>query len=131
MSPGNWLLPAANAADAAEAQRLVQSRVAAPLGSLVLSPAAAAALIAAQPGPPAGELPPNLHLMSLDRVQLESSPATDAGRTVLRIRHMFQQGEHPTWSEAATCDLTKVPRFLNTGGAFYNEVFQKNTPRTQ
>lgn len=82
--------------------------MAAPIAVLVLSKDAATALVAAQPAPPAGSLPPNVHLMSLDRVALEYSPPSAAGRYLLRLRHMFQEGEHPKWAVPATVDLSTV-----------------------
>ena len=85
----NWLLPGKSSSDVAEKQRLQQNRVAAPLASLVLSSADATALVASQPAPPTGSLSPNLHLQSLDRVGLEYTPAAEAGKTLLRIRHVF------------------------------------------
>jgi hypothetical protein len=103
----NWLFPGSSAAKVAEQQRLQQNRVAAPLAYLELSPADAAALIAAQPAPPSGALPPNLHLQSLDRVGLEYTPSSEAGKVLLRIRHVFQDGEGPL-AAPATADLTTL-----------------------
>ena len=91
----------------AEKQRLQQNRVAAPLASLVLSPTDATALVAAQPAPPTGALPPNLHLQSLDRVGLEYTPSSEARRALLRIRHVFQDGEGPL-AAPATADLSTL-----------------------
>ena len=54
-----------------------------------------------------GSLPPNLHLQSLDRVGLEYTPAAEAGKTLLRIRHVFQEGEGPM-AAPATADLTTL-----------------------
>lgn len=109
----NWLFLGASSANVAERQRLQQNRVAAPLASLVLSPTDAARLIAMQPAPPTGSLPLNIHLQSLDRVGLEYTPEPEAERTVLRLRHVFQEGEGPM-AEKATVDLsTLLPQGLH------------------
>ena len=86
--------------------------MAAPLAYLELSPADAAALIAAQPAPPTGALPPNLHLQSLDRVGLEYTPSNEAGKVLLRIRHVFQEGEGPLAAPARADLTTLLPQGL-------------------
>lgn len=123
----NWIFPAASAAEAAAAQRLQQVRASAPLASLVLTQSEISSLsFLAQidrsnhargnrrhETPAAGAessqlLPLNLHLQSLDRVSLEYTPSSRAGRTLLRIRHVFQAGEHPVYSAAASADLNAL-----------------------
>ena len=103
----NWLFPGSSTAKVAEQQRFQQNRVAAPLAYLELSLVAATAIVLAQPAPPIGALPPNLHLQSLDRVGLEYTPSSEAGRALLRIRHVFQDGEGPL-AAPATADLTTL-----------------------
>lgn len=51
-------------------------------------------------------LPPNVHLLSLDRVGLEYSEPKLAKRVLLRVRHIFQEGESPQLSTPVTFDLT-------------------------
>ena len=45
-------------------------------------------------------LPANVHLLTLERWQ--------PGQVLLRLQHLFAVGEHPTWSQPATVDLSKL-----------------------
>jgi hypothetical protein len=101
-----------SATEVAEKQRLQQNRVAAPLATLMLSPVDASALVASQPAPPTGSLPLNLHLQSLDRVGLEYTPAAEAAKSLLRIRHVFQEGEGPMAAPAMADLTTLLPQGL-------------------
>jgi hypothetical protein len=112
----NWLLAGSTAAQVAKLQRLRQVAIEAPLASVTVSNASATgALAAVQPATEAnGGFPVNLHLMSLDRVSLEYTEAARQGRVLLRIRHIFMEGEHPTLSTPATADLTALlPRGMS------------------
>jgi hypothetical protein len=93
----NWLFPAGTAAAAATAQRYKARRVAAPLVPLVLPTAVASTDF--QPFSPSNAswtaryVAPNVHLLSFDRVGLETDPTISASRVLIRLHHIFQQGE--------------------------------------
>lgn len=93
----NWLFPSA-ARERAIAQHRRQSMlVSAPLIPVDTTPHAdngevpGGHMVQMTPGTP---LPPNVHLLSLDRVGVETSPDADHARVLLRLHHVFQLGEH-------------------------------------
>lgn len=68
--------------------------------------------------PLAYDLPPNVHILSL---QLLNVPADDATRYattaqvpyVLRLQHLYEVGEHPVYSQNVTVNVSSV--FSNSG----------------
>eukprot|EP00937_MAST-01D_sp_MAST-1D-sp2_P006380 g6380.t1 len=88
-----WLVPGATRAAAAAGHRQLAMRVATPAVPVV-APRGAAPAAPAAPRSTPDPLPANVHLLSLDRVALETtSPSAGAARVLLRLRHVFQQGE--------------------------------------
>jgi len=51
------------------------------------------------------ELPFNVHLLSLQTV---NGTANGKMITLLRLQHIFAEGEHPVWSKPAVVDLNKL-----------------------
>jgi hypothetical protein len=94
----NWVFFGADAAATAAAHRQHALRVSTPLVPLVVTGAAPG------PGPDGGAaLPASIHLLSLDRVGTETTPVSDGGapnRVLLRLHHIFQEGESPLSADA-------------------------------
>ena len=104
----NFLVPGATRSGAARGHRLLAMRMATPVVPTVL-PAGFAAGAPHPPSSPTARLPPNVHLLSLDRVAVETTlPATKAARVVLRLRHVSQAGEAGDFSNTTTVDLTAL-----------------------
>ena len=50
-------------------------------------------------------LPPQVHLLSLDREPLETTQGMAQDRVLLRVHHVFQEGESSQYSQSVTFDL--------------------------
>lgn len=50
-------------------------------------------------GATSAALPPNVHLLSLDRVRVETTAVEESERVLLRLHHIYQTGEHPTLAQ--------------------------------
>eukprot|EP00041_Stephanoeca_diplocostata_P031399 m.977500 g.977500 ORF g.977500 m.977500 type:complete len:206 (+) comp23953_c1_seq10:127-744(+) len=101
ISAKNWLFPGATKAQSAEGHRVKSMSVAAPLVPVEVSAEQTeryAALLSCI-GAASKALPPNVHLLSLDRVRVETTPAADGDNVLLRLHHIYQKDEHPTLSQ--------------------------------
>lgn len=65
-------------------------------------------------------LPPNVHLLTVDMVNY------GPGRALVRVAHLFQQGEHQQWSQPATVSLRTLLR-----GAQLANVVETNVRGTE
>jgi hypothetical protein len=83
----NWIIAAASAADAAEQHRTRAMLASAPVVPVITKKLDGISAIRERIVS-GTELPPNVHLLSLDRVGVESSSATDQARVLLRVWHM-------------------------------------------
>ena len=103
-----FLVPGVTRLGAAGGHRLLAMRMATPVVPILL-PAGFDGDAVHTPTPPIARLPPNVHLLSLDRVAVETTiPTTKAGRVILRLRHVSQVGEAGDFSSPATVDLTSL-----------------------
>lgn len=93
VSLGNWLVFGAAAPAAARIQREWAATIATPLIPVIGEPAAQPRVPVAQMP---GGLPPGLHLLSLDRVGVETSdPAAEGDHFLMRLANLYQHGEGP------------------------------------
>eukprot|EP00041_Stephanoeca_diplocostata_P031403 m.977427 g.977427 ORF g.977427 m.977427 type:complete len:225 (+) comp23953_c1_seq4:127-801(+) len=119
ISAKNWLFPGATKAQSAEGHRVKSMSVAAPLVPVEVSAEQTeryAALLSCI-GAASKALPPNVHLLSLDRVRVETTPAADGDNVLLRLHHIYQKDEHPTLSQDTSVDLTTlIPKVLTMTG---------------
>lgn len=106
----NYLALGASRSATAQAHRELARQVAAPLVPVIL-PASAprAAGTGASPALAATALPSNVHLLSLDRAGVETTAGSGASRVLLRIHHMYQNGEaDASLTGPAAVDLTTM-----------------------
>jgi len=109
----NWLFPSHTATGATDGHRMWAVRVATPLiavgtsGSAEAAPAASEPLLAAG-GLGGAALPPQVHLLTLDRVPLETTTGVPLNRVLLRVQHIFQKGESDLYSQAATANVAAL-----------------------
>ena len=99
----NWLIAGTTAADAAIAHRLKATQVSTPLVPIVVGKSTGMVAEAAVIRDDAvtnireavqASLPPQgVHLLSLDRVGVETTAPDQGGRTILRLMNIFQEGE--------------------------------------
>ena len=52
----------------------------------------------------------NLHILNLERVYPEYDP--EGAYVLLRVEHIFQGGEHTTYSRSVTLDIRKLHNFI-------------------
>eukprot|EP00035_Acanthoeca_spectabilis_P014256 m.271234 g.271234 ORF g.271234 m.271234 type:complete len:1102 (+) comp16089_c0_seq11:51-3356(+) len=104
----NWLVPAANIDGLTAQHRLRAMASSSPLVPLVTAAKGARVddTVARSNAPTA--LADNVHLLTLDRVGLETSPADAATRVLLRVRHTFQPNEHSALSKPATVNVATL-----------------------
>ena len=102
----SYLLPAATAEDAAVMHRVHATVLSAPLVPQIHQQAAPQALLSGttpslrssrvlSSKPRTPSLPRTLHLLSLDRLAGELTPAQPANRVLVRVQHIMQEGEAP------------------------------------
>ena len=109
----NWLFPSDTATGAVDAHRMQALRVATPLVPVGTSGGAEAALGASEPllavgGLRGAALPPQVHLLTLDRVPLETTTGLPQNRVLLRVQHIFQEGESLLYSQAVTANVAAL-----------------------
>ena len=70
------------------------------------------------------ELPPNVNLLTLEPWFNASAPDGPV-QYLVRLEHLFEEGEHPTWSQPATVSLSQM--FAPTGFNIGEVSFVKET----
>jgi len=85
----NWLLPAADGESASKAHRMLAVQLSTPLIPLLQY----LDLTRVHAPREHWHVPANVHLLSLDRVSLETTNSSKIGRVILRVQHIFQEGE--------------------------------------